>query len=170
MKDLQETNSNNRLPKQEITEKFYSIELFTDKDQEEVKQLGLEVSKEIGQIYNPKLDYDWEHIKEVYIDSGGIFYVVKSSGKIIGCAGVKNINDIVAEFKRARVLKEFRGKGIGRDLFEKRLNFALANNFKKIILDTTDLAVQHLCEENRFQKIKQRGNIVYYEKVLKDNK
>lgn len=154
------------MEKQEIIEKFYSIELFSDKDQEEIKQLGFSVSKEIGQTYDPKLDYDWEHIKEVYIIPGGTFYVVKASGKIIGCAGVKNINNIVAEFKRFRVLKEFRGKGIGRDLFEKRLNFVLKNNFKKIMLDTTDPAVRHLCEKNGFQKTKQEGNIMYYEKML----
>ena len=74
-----------RLPQNQ--EKLYTIEIFTDEDQEdeEFKKLGKEVSEEIGQ---PHAD-DWNHIRETYIDTGGTFFVAKVGGKIVGCAGVK---------------------------------------------------------------------------------
>ena len=148
------------------SKKFYTIELFNTEDQEAISKFGLDVSKEAGQIYDPNLDFDWDHIKEVYIDPGGIFYVVKISGEIVGCAGVKNIDNVIAEFKRDRVAKELRGKGIGRALFEKRLKFVESEGFRKIKLDTINPAIEHLCEEFGFEKVAQKGNESFWEKNL----
>jgi len=144
---------------------FFTIDFFDKKDQKEIKQFGLRVSKEIGQTYDSNLDSDWDKIYETYISPGGAFYVVKIDEHIVGCAGIKKI-DQVAEFKRDRVAKEYRGKGIGRTLFEKRLEFAKNNGFKKVILDTVNPIIQHLCEEFGFKKVTQKGNVVFYEKTL----
>ncbi|KAA3630175.1 MAG: GNAT family N-acetyltransferase [Bacteroidetes bacterium] len=146
--------------------KPYTIELFNKEDQEEVEKFGLEVSKEMGQVYDTELDYDWGHIKEVYIDPGGTFYVVKIDNCIIGCAGVKNKDGVVAEFKRDRVGKEFRGRGIGRGLFEKRLDFVKSKGFKKIILDTNNPIIEHFCKEFGFHETGRKGNDVFYEKEI----
>jgi putative acetyltransferase len=160
------TNKNEIPNNPNESKKFYEIELFNLKDQEAISKFGLKVSEEAGQTYDPTLDSDWDHIKEVYIDPGGIFYVVKNSEQIIGCAGVKNIDNDNAEFKRARILKEFEGRGICRNLLEKSLAFAKSEGFLKIKLDTNNPAIVHLCEEFGFKKFDEKGNVSFWEKDL----
>jgi|SRR3989344_618294 len=147
----------------EAKEDVYTIEVFSDVDQEGVREMGLAVSAEAGQVYDPARDSDWGQISEVYVNPGGVFYVVKSGGRIVGCAGVKNKGGGIAEFKRDRVMKDFRGRGIARDLFEKRIQFARENNFRKIILDTNSPAIHHLCEQFGFKKVGEDGGQTLYE-------
>lgn len=109
---------------------------YSPNDQLDVKKFVLGVLKEFDFDYNPKLDYDLEDPQKYYPDTGGVFYVIKNGGKIIGTIGIKNKSKGVAELKRFYIDKNHRGKGYGSQLVNKAIDFCRQKKFKKIILDT----------------------------------
>lgn len=77
-------------------------------------------------------------IKEEYMDNGGNFWVAKENGTVAGTIGLMNKGNGLCILKKFFVYEPYRGKPhhLGRRLYAVFLDFAKANGFSKVILDT----------------------------------
>lgn len=143
------------------------IKTFSTSLTGEVKDFVLGVLKEQGFEFDPNKDFDLDNIDKHYLQSGGVFYVGIVDGVIIGTSAVKRIDDKKCEIKRIYVRKDFRGRGFGRELFLKVLQFA-GRNYSIAVLKTdaklTDAIGLYL--KNGFSVVKEEGGVVYFSKNM----
>ena len=89
-----------------------------------------------GTVYSdPELDFMFE----TYDKKRSIYYVVESDGKIYGGAGISHLNEAdydICELQKMYFLSVIRGKGLGDQIIEKCLSFALDNKFKYCYIET----------------------------------
>ena len=143
------------------------IKAFTTSLTGEVKDLVLGVLKEQGFEFDPNKDFDLDDIASNYLQNGGAFYVGIMDRKIIGTSAVRRIDNKKCEIKRIYVRKEFRGRGFGRELFLKALEFA-GQNYSVAVLKTdarlTDAIGLYL--KNGFSVVKEEDGVVYFNKNM----
>ena len=75
-------------------------------------------------------------IEEQYNHPSGALLLAYVDTKSIGCAGIRKLDDEVAELKRMYIRGEYRGYGIGVQMLEQSLQKAKELGYKKIRLDT----------------------------------
>jgi putative acetyltransferase len=103
-------------------------------------------------------DYDTDHMFEAYQKSGQVYYVAELSGKLVGGCGIKQLNNGNTDFcelQKLYLLTDSRGRGIGKLLLEKCLQFAKRAFYKKCYLETfpnMDAAI-HLYLTCGFEKL-----------------
>ncbi|MDP2215952.1 MAG: GNAT family N-acetyltransferase [Methanolobus sp.] len=131
------------------------------------RSLVLKVLQEEGFAYDPVKDSDLENIRANYVEKGGAFFIALEGDELTGTSAVKKAGPDTCEIKRIYVRKEWRGKGIGRDLFNAALSYAAAN-YEKAVLKTdlslhtaTDMYIRH-----GFTIVKEEGCILYLEKIF----
>ena len=113
----------------------YSLEFYQARDRDAVSSLMRDYFKEIGIELDPQsLDYDIMDPVKAY--SGGGLLVVKNQGRAVGCAGVRRLEDQVAEFKRMYLDPEHRGGGLGRALLDAAIALARSKGYCQLLLDT----------------------------------
>jgi Acetyltransferases len=97
---------------------------------------------------------DIKNIPEVYMKNGCMWCLIDGK-KVIGTSAVRTIAPDIAELKRLYVLPEYQGRGYGKLLFETALQYAKAEKYKKIRLDTQKdrSASRHLIETHGFKEI-----------------
>ena len=97
--------------------------------------IELEVPK-VGTAYaDPHLDY----LFETYDKPKSVYFIVENNGKIIGGAGVSQLENgeaIICELQKMYFLPEARGLGLGTQMMEKCLQSAREFGFKKCYLET----------------------------------
>ena len=74
-----------------------------------------------------------------YQNSREKYFVIESNGVIYGGGGIKplqNGDDNVCELQKMYFSKSIRGKGLGKEMLLKCLNFAAESNFKICYLET----------------------------------
>ncbi|HJH32085.1 MAG TPA: GNAT family N-acetyltransferase [Methanosarcinaceae archaeon] len=142
------------------------IKTFSKSLTDEVKELVLGVLKEQGFGYDPTKDFDLDDINGYYLQSDGVFYIGIVNGEMIGTSAVRRTGKEQCEIKRIYVKKEFRGRGLGRKLFLKAVEFARVN-YSIVVLKTdaklTDAIGLYL--KNGFSVIKEEKGVVYFEKT-----
>ena len=143
------------------------IKTFSTSLTGEVRDLVLGVLNEQGFEFDPNKDFDLDDIDRYYLQSGGVFYVGLVDGKIIGTSAVRRIDDKKCEIKRIYVRKDFRGRGFGRELFLKGLEFA-GQNYSIALLKTdsklTDAIGMYL--KNGFSVVNKKDGVVYFSKNM----
>ena len=143
------------------------IKTFSTSLTGEVKNFVLGVLKEQGFEFDPNKDFDLDNIDKHYLQSGGVFYVGIVDGAIIGTSAVRRIDNNRCEIKRIYVRKDFRGRGFGRELFLKALEFA-GQNYSVAVLKTdarlTDAIGLYL--QNGFSVVKEEDGVVYFSKNM----
>jgi putative acetyltransferase len=89
-------------------------------------------------------DFDSElnFIDLQYNKPKGVLIIAYSKNSPIGCVGIREFEDDIAELKRMFVKTEFRGQKIGLKLLEFAINFATELKYKKIRLDTLSTMTQ----------------------------
>ena len=137
---------------------------FSPSNRKEIIDLITKILEEFGFKLNQKLDRDLYNIENEYLK----FFIVRNPQNIVGCIGIKKLSDKTAKFKRLYVALEYRGRGLGKKLIQKSIDFCLRNNFRKIISDTTkrNKAAIKLFQNFGFQKIKKEGENLFFEKNL----
>ena len=89
-----------------------------------------------GTAYSdPELDFMFE----TYNKKRSTYYVVENNGKIYGGAGISHLNEAnhnICELQKMYFLPSVRGKGLGDQMIEKCLSFALHNKFKYCYIET----------------------------------
>ena len=143
------------------------IKTFSCSHAKEVKELVIGVLKGEGFEYDSVKDFDLDDIEKYYLKNGGIFYVGIMDGYIIGTSAVKKIDDNKCEIKRIYLKKEFRGRGFGKELFLKALEYA-QDNYSTIVLKTNvelkDSINMYI--KNSFSAVKKEGQILHFEKKV----
>lgn len=143
------------------------IKTFSTSLTGEIKDFVLGVLKEQGFEFDPNKDFDLDNIDKHYLQSGGVFYVGIVDGAIIGTSAVRRIDNNRCEIKRIYVRKDFRGRGFGRELFLKALEFA-GQNYSVAVLKTdarlTDAIGLYL--KNGFSVVKEEDGVVYFSKNM----
>lgn len=146
----------------------YSILPFMDQDTEGVKNVVLEGLSAFGYAYNKDLDADLDNPKSFYIDTGGMFYVLKINDIIVGTVAVINKGNSIAELKRLYVKKKYQGQGLGSALLDKAISYAKEHGCKKMELETNKkFAKAHLLYQKRgFHLMSRDKDSFYMEKVF----
>ena len=143
------------------------IKTFSTSLTGEVKDFVLGVLKEQGFEFDPNKDFDLDNIDKHYLQSSGAFYVGIVDGAIIGTSAVRRIDNNRCEIKRIYVRKDFRGRGFGRELFLKALEFA-GQNYSVAVLKTdarlTDAIGLYL--KNGFSVAGEEDGVVYFSKNM----
>lgn len=84
-------------------------------------------------------DLEVDSMFEAYNKKRSIYYVVENDGKIYGGAGISHLNEAdynICELQKMYFLPSIRGKGLGNQMIEKCLDFALDNKFKYCYIET----------------------------------
>ncbi|WP_442788045.1 GNAT family N-acetyltransferase [Flavobacterium sp. SUN052] len=84
-------------------------------------------------------DSQLDFMFETYNKPKSIYFVVEDGGKIIGGAGISqldNSEENICELQKMYFLQEARGKGIGFEMIQKCLQNATAFGYEKCYLET----------------------------------
>jgi putative acetyltransferase len=84
---------------------------------------------------DPQLDFMFE----TYNKEKAIYFVIENDGKIVGGAGVSQLDDsdkTICELQKMYFLHEARGKGFGLQIIEKCLQKATEFGYEKCYLET----------------------------------
>ena len=143
------------------------IRQFIQSDTEEIIALVLHCQNDGSRpVVTVENQTDLLQIQEKYIAGGGNFWVAADNGKIAASIGLMNYGKGVGILKKFFVYEAYRGAPhhLGRQLYDTLLQFAKANGFKTLILDTpknTDRAHKFYAKAG-FEKItKEQLEIVY---------
>ena len=141
---------------------------YTNSYQKDVKDFVIAAHDEFNFPYDRKLDYDLDNPDKYYNNRGGMFYLLLDNEKVIGTAAVKKLDDKTAALKRLYVNKNYRGKGLGLQLFTEALDFCRENKIAKVVLDTNikQKAAQKLYEKNGFKIDRVDKNTIFMSKIL----
>jgi putative acetyltransferase len=101
-------------------------------------------------------DVQLDFMFEAYHKSKAIYFVVEIDGKIVGGAGVsqlENSSENICELQKMYFLHEARGKGIGSQMIQKCLQKAIEFGYEKCYLETLPemLAAQNLYKKMGFE-------------------
>lgn len=139
------------------------IEEYSDRYQQQVKNLVISIHEEFGFPYDFKLDYDLEDPGKFYTNVGGAFFILLDDNRLLGTVAIKKISKKNAELKRMYLLKEYRGQGLGSKLLDEAIEFCRGKAFKKVNLDTNikQIGAQKLYQKKGFQISKIKGNTIF---------
>jgi ribosomal protein S18 acetylase RimI-like enzyme len=106
-------------------------------DLESVRTLFREYADSLG----VRLDYQGfeEEVRDLpgkYAPPSGTLVLAFNDDELVGCVGVRPINDEIAEMKRLYVRPTGRGLGLGRTLAESAIRFATVTGYSRMRLDT----------------------------------
>jgi len=83
-----------------------------------------------------KFEEELMNVKTMYGAPDGGIILGKTGSDFVGCVAIRKINNSTAELKRMFVQTAFQGKGIGKILLEKAIEFAERSGYTRIRLDT----------------------------------
>jgi len=109
----------------------------TATDLESVRTLFREYADSLG----VNLDYQGfeEEVRDLpgkYAPPSGTLMLAFNDEELVGCVGVRPIDDEIAEMKRLYVRPGGRGLGLGRTLAEAAIRFATVTGYSRMRLDT----------------------------------
>jgi len=107
-------------------------------------KLAVAVRKVLIEMGVPKVDTAYADAEldamfEAYQEDRYIYYVVEQAIEILGGAGIaplKNGDPKVCELQKMYFLPQARGKGLGKEIIHRCLDFAKANQFKQCYIET----------------------------------
>ncbi|MET0242423.1 MAG: GNAT family N-acetyltransferase [Flavitalea sp.] len=89
-----------------------------------------------GTVY---YDRSTDQLSELFRKEGSIYYVALLDGEVMGGVGIFPTDGLPAgtcELVKMYLLAKVRGKGLGRMLIEKALDFARTNRYKQVYIET----------------------------------
>lgn len=109
----------------------------TDAEFEQAKIVFREYADELClDLSFQNFEEELKSIKTQYGKPDGGILLIKSNEEIIGCIGVRKLENNIGELKRMYIKKAFRSKGFGKELLNKAIDLARELNYKKLRLDT----------------------------------
>jgi ribosomal protein S18 acetylase RimI-like enzyme len=138
------------------------------------RALVLEYIKWLNQDLSfQNIDEELNRFPEKYDEPDGALIIAKENDTVVGCVGLKKLDDKTCEMKRLFVDNNYRGKGIGKKLVEMIIEEAKLKNYEKMRLDTLDTMESALgiYYKTGFYKIEPYYNnphigVVYLEKKI----
>ncbi|MFM6924422.1 MAG: GNAT family N-acetyltransferase [Ferruginibacter sp.] len=86
-------------------------------------------------------DEELKEIRTMYGKPGGGIILCKEGKEIIGCVGIRKIDNDTAELKRMFIKAVFQNKGIGKSLLQHAIEFAREHHYRVIRLDTLNYMI-----------------------------
>ena len=80
---------------------------------------------------------DMDQVPTMYTPPSGIFLVLRDGPAIVGTGGIRRLDDSTCELKRMWFLPAYRGRGLGRAMAERLLEFAKTAGYERVRLDTS---------------------------------
>ncbi len=116
---------------------------------------------------------DIDDVESHYFNNEATFLVVTDEERVIGSGAIRRLDNDICELKRMWLLKEYRGRGLGREMAQNLLDFARRAGYKKVRLDLLNPQKQtqalKLYERLGFYAIERYNDTpctVFMEKVL----
>jgi putative acetyltransferase len=131
------------------------IRKLESKDEKQVKDLILSI---LGSEYpfdkKTYSDSDLNLMHETYSGKREAFFVLEEDGTVIGTIGVKEEGPLSALIRRFFVGQEHRGKGYGKQLIAKAIEFCRSKEYKHIVFQGTGRMIQaiELCKKAGFKE------------------
>ena len=118
------------------------------------RELVAETLREFGFSEDPALDTDLLEPERAY----DAVWIVLDGGRVAGSAAARELEGGVVELKRMYLAARLRGRGLGRALLERVVEWARLRGARRIVLDTGDrmAAAQHLYEAAGFRRTGER--------------
>lgn len=82
--------------------------------------------------FDPMQDYD--RLPDSYQEKGGIFLVITDGDQVVGSGAVRRYEGNTAEIKRVWLLKPYRGRGLGKALMQRLIDFSQQSGYERIWL------------------------------------
>lgn len=147
-----------------------TIREITPEDNPQVAQVVRTVLEELGvpKVGTAYADKALDDMYGTYNTPKAVYYVVELDGKIVGCAGIaqlENYEGNVCELQKMYFLDKARGKGIGNKMIKICLDKAKEFGFEQCYLETMPYmkAAQKLYQNNGFEYIDApMGNTGHY--------
>lgn len=118
----------------------YTLVSAGNKDSKEIKVVIYSILNEYGLKEDEgKTDSDLNNIQKYYTDNNGFFGKILINDKIVGTIGLFKLNDDLCELRKMYLLKEHRGKGLGKILMDIIIKKAKEKKYKKIELETASV-------------------------------
>jgi putative acetyltransferase len=119
--------------------KEFQIRIATNRDIPSIKNVVFLSLKEFG--LNPDVkgkDKDLNDIEKSYLADNGFFGVVVNTETklVVGCFGLFPVSRQICELRKMYLVKELRGKGLGKFILDTAIQIAKDKHYKKIILET----------------------------------
>jgi len=140
------------------------IRKFRQEDQKSTQDIILEGLKEYWGIIDHTLNPDVYDIQGTYIKDRTTFVVVEKDGVIVGTGGLQKTDDKeTAQMVRVSVRKDFRRKGIAREIIAHLLLQAKDMGYKSVLVETTKtwVAPRALYNKLGFNEIREDEEDVY---------
>lgn len=131
------------------------IRRFVKNDQNEVKKFITNIlSGEFEMEQKAYMNSDLDSISDVYGKEREFFFVAEDDGRISGTVGVKEESKNTAILRRLFVGPAYRGKGYGRLLIDKALDFCKDKGYHEVVFhaSTTMNAAMALCKAKGFKE------------------
>lgn len=135
---------------------------------QEIKQLFHEYTQMLIQENNDFQHYldiqnynqEIEHLKEKYGLPKGRLYVIKVDNEIVGCIGLRQLDQQNCEMKRLYILPKMRGKHLSDLLIKKIIEDAKEIGYEYMLLDTLPFlkSAIHLYQKYGFYEIESYNN------------
>ena len=153
-----------------MTSNNYILREIETKDNEQIATVIRDVLIELGvpKVGTAYEDKALDDMTEAYNKSTAAYYVLEYNGKIIGGAGIAqldNYNGNICEFQKMYFLPEARGLGMGSKMISTCLKKAKELGFEKCYLETMPYmeAARALYKKNGFTSLdKPVGNTGHY--------
>jgi putative acetyltransferase len=92
------------------------------------------VFREYAMTFDPSgFDADLTDIRLHYLGRGGRFWVLVNEGRVVGTVAGVDAGADAGEIKRLYLLAEYRGRGFGRALVERVLDWAAASGYRFVV-------------------------------------
>jgi N-acetylglutamate synthase-like GNAT family acetyltransferase len=111
------------------------IRIANRQDEKRVQALSEEICQEFGHPFDlDKADQDLKNIEAKYIGQDGICLVAEEEKQIVGFAGASKHDDELLVLRRISLHKDWRHKGIGRQMIKIVMSHAQRMGFKTVEL------------------------------------
>lgn len=131
------------------------IRRFNVKDQDQAQKLITNILRnEFAMDQKAYLHSDLYSIADVYAGPREAFFVGEKENRVIGTVAVKEESKDTAILRRLFVSPKYRGKGYGRLLIQKALDFCKEKGYREIVFhaSTTMKAAMGLCRSKGFNE------------------
>jgi putative acetyltransferase len=114
------------------------IRTYHPGDEKGIITLNDTVLKEYGFAFSPRLDRDLLDIPKYYTNRNGQFFLLveEEGSRIVGSIAVSKISPRVCKMRHFYILKEYRGRGWGTELYDEALAFIKKAGYREIWLST----------------------------------
>lgn len=114
------------------------IRQFQKNDQARVQEVILEGLKEYFGSIDHSLNPDVYNIDQFYLQKGITFLVAEIEGEIVATGGLKKTDESdMPQIVRISVHKDYRRKGIAKEMTLRLIDFARKKGYKRILVETT---------------------------------